>query len=124
MICLRPPFSGDGMEELYKSVTKGIYSRIPSNYSTDLNDILRMMLQVDSIIRPSADRLLNSSIVKKKLKETPELQALAMNEDKSDENPEVIRENQMRKKDIYEMGHRLPEANYNRGRVKTLHDPR
>ena len=32
MICLRPPFSGDGMEELYKSVTKGIYSRIPSNY--------------------------------------------------------------------------------------------
>jgi len=67
------------MEELYKSVTKGIYSRIPSGYSNDLNDILRMMLQVDPMIRPSAERLLNSSIIKKKLKETPELQTLVNN---------------------------------------------
>lgn len=79
MICLTPPFKGDDMEDLYKSVTKGIYSRIPANYSTDLNDILRMMLQVDQMIRPSAERLLNSSIVKKKLKESASLQALAIN---------------------------------------------
>ncbi len=72
------------MEELYKSVTKGIYSRIPSIYSTDLNDILRMMLQVDPMIRPSAERLLNSSIIRKKLKELPALQFLISNEDKLD----------------------------------------
>jgi hypothetical protein len=58
------------MEDLYKSVTKGIYARAPKIYSTDLNDILRMMLQVDPLIRPSAERLLTSSIVKKKLKES------------------------------------------------------
>jgi len=34
------------------------------------------MLQVDPLVRPSAERLLNSSIIKKKTKETPELQAL------------------------------------------------
>jgi NIMA (never in mitosis gene a)-related kinase len=56
------------MEELYKSVTRGIYSKIPSNYSSDLNDILRMMLQTDPGIRPSVDRLLRSSIIKKKIK--------------------------------------------------------
>ena len=54
LVCLRPPFAGDVMEELYKSVTKGLYSRIPNMYSTELNDILRMMLQVDQMIRPSA----------------------------------------------------------------------
>ena len=45
---------GDDMEQLYKTVTKGIYARIPSTYSSDLGDILRMMLQTDPIIRPSA----------------------------------------------------------------------
>ena len=54
MACLKPPFVGEDMEELYKSVTKGIFNRIPSSYSTDLSDILRLMLQVDPLVRPSA----------------------------------------------------------------------
>ncbi len=73
LACLKPPFAGDDMEELYKAVTKGVYPRIPSCYSTDLNDILRMMLQVDPMVRPAAERLLNSSIIKKKLKEISSL---------------------------------------------------
>ncbi len=64
------------METLYKSVTRGVYQRIPSGYSTDLADILRMMLQVEPGVRPSAERLLESSIIRKKLKESPELQVL------------------------------------------------
>jgi hypothetical protein len=43
-----------------------------------------MMLQVDPMIRPSAERLLNSSIIRKKLKELPALQFLISNEDKLD----------------------------------------
>ncbi len=54
MACLRLPFNGEDMETLYKSVTRGVYQRIPSGYSTDLADIVRMMLQVEPVVRPSA----------------------------------------------------------------------
>ena len=33
-ICLKVPFKGEDMEALYKKVTRGIYSRIPSEYSS------------------------------------------------------------------------------------------
>lgn len=39
-----------------------------------------MMLQVDPLVRPSAERLLNSSIIRKKLKSTPEFQKLISDE--------------------------------------------
>ena len=59
------------METLYKSVTRGVYQRLPSGYSSDLSDMVRMMLQVEPGVRPSAEKLLQSSIVKKKIKELP-----------------------------------------------------
>ena len=59
------------METLYKSVTRGVYQRLSQGYSTDLSDMVRMMLQIEPGVRPSAERLLQSSIVKKKLKELP-----------------------------------------------------
>ena len=76
MARLKMPFNGQDMETLYTSVTRGVYQRIPSGYSTNLADILRMMLQVEPAVRPSAERLLESSIIRKKLKESPELQML------------------------------------------------
>jgi NIMA (never in mitosis gene a)-related kinase len=75
------------MEDLYKAVTKGVYPRIPTTYSSELTDILRMMLQVDPLVRPSTDKLLNSSILKKRLKETPTLEDLSIDRDIKDENP-------------------------------------
>lgn len=36
MIALKPPFTAEDMEGLYKSVTKGHFPRIPKNFSHDL----------------------------------------------------------------------------------------
>lgn len=47
MICLKPPFFSDDLEELYKKVNRGIYSKIPSNYSSDLATLIRMLLQIN-----------------------------------------------------------------------------
>jgi NIMA (never in mitosis gene a)-related kinase len=33
MITLRPPFRAEDMEGLYKKVIKGVYNKIPSQYS-------------------------------------------------------------------------------------------
>jgi len=63
MITLQPPFRGSDMSELYKKVTRGQYADIPSTYSQDLNALVRTLLQVNPVLRPSCDRLLTMPIV-------------------------------------------------------------
>ena len=65
---LEPPFNENDMESLFKAVTRGIYPKISSNYSSDLNNIIRMMLQTNPTLRPTSEKLLNCSIIKKRIK--------------------------------------------------------
>ena len=53
MITLHPPFQAEDMEGLYKKVTTCDYQKIPLKYSSDLNDLIRLLLQVDPLKRPS-----------------------------------------------------------------------
>ena len=54
MITLRPPFRAEDMEGLYKKVIKGSYNKIPSQYSMELSNVIRAMLQVNPALRPSS----------------------------------------------------------------------
>ena len=44
LIALNPPFTAKDMKGLYHRVLKGVYPKIPSHYSSDLNAILKAML--------------------------------------------------------------------------------
>lgn len=75
MIALQPPFKADDMEELFKKVTRGIYPRIPGQYSQDLSSMVRSLLQVNPDMRPSCcnycfilEKILKMSSVMKKMK--------------------------------------------------------
>jgi NIMA (never in mitosis gene a)-related kinase len=41
------------MEGLFKKVTKGLYNRIPTQYTQDLSYVVRSLLQTDPNSRPS-----------------------------------------------------------------------
>ncbi len=47
MATLKPPFRAENMEGLYKKVTRGIYTRIPAEYSQDLSSVIRILLQTN-----------------------------------------------------------------------------
>lgn len=53
MITLQPPFQAEDMEGLFKKVTRGEYDKIPLLYSSDLSDLIRLLLQTDPFKRPS-----------------------------------------------------------------------
>ena len=53
MITLRPPFRAKDMEGLFNKVCKGQFSKIPERFSEDLFTIVKYLLQVNSIQRPS-----------------------------------------------------------------------
>ena len=67
MITLRPPFQAKSMEELYKKVMRGNYPRIPSKYSEDLSDAIKLMIQVEAGARPSCEELLKMPMITKRI---------------------------------------------------------
>ncbi len=67
MITLRPPFRAQNMEGLYNKVCKGQFSRIPDKFSEDLSKIVQYLLQVNPILRPSCEQILNHPIIQKRI---------------------------------------------------------
>ena len=69
MAKLVPPFQAKDMEELYKKIIRGFYPQIPSIYSDDLKEIIKLMIQTEVGARPSCDELLKMPIILKKYEE-------------------------------------------------------
>lgn len=60
MTTLKPPFRAEDMDGLYKKVIKGSYAKVGDNYSKNLSNIIKAMLQVNPSNRPSASQLLKT----------------------------------------------------------------
>lgn len=56
MASLRPPFRAPDMDGLYQKVVKGKFSKLPSHYSVDLCNVVKMMLQTNPNRRPTCGK--------------------------------------------------------------------
>ena len=66
MAKLIPPFQAKNMDELYKKILRGFYPQIPSRYSDDLKEIIKMLIQTEVGARPTCDELLKMPLILKK----------------------------------------------------------
>ena len=104
MATLEPPFKAEDMEGLFSVVTSGVYPPIPSTYSKELSNVIKLMLQKNPANRPSTDKLLNSSLLNKK--------ATELNIEKNNSiNTELLKTIRVPKKMHY-LTDRLPKSNY------------
>lgn len=62
MTALNPPFTAKDMKGLYNKVVKGIYPKIPQQYSSDLNSMISSLLQVDPKKRPDTEQILHMPV--------------------------------------------------------------
>ena len=53
MAALRPPFKAQDMQGLFRKIISGVYSEIPRYYSTELSQVIRTLLQVNPLNRPT-----------------------------------------------------------------------
>ena len=67
MCKLIPPFQAKSMEDLFKKIIRGFYPQIPSRYSDDLKEIIKLMIQTEVGARPSCDELLKMTVIQKKI---------------------------------------------------------
>lgn len=113
---LKPPFRAQDLEGLYHKVIKGVYSKLPSHYSVDLNNILKMMLNVDPTRRPNCDDLLDSPIIRNRLdpKSPSEIEI---------EEPNKALLNTIRcPMNIHYLTDKLPKANYEPIKTRVSYD--
>jgi NIMA (never in mitosis gene a)-related kinase len=72
LCALTYPFNGHSMNDLRFSANRGRYAPIPTVYSKELNDLIRLCLQVEDYKRPNVDKLLEHPVVREKLKKAGE----------------------------------------------------
>ena len=124
MICLTPPFKAESMDGLYHKIIKGKYNKIPEKYSKELNEILKLLFNVNPKERPSCDELLKNSIIKNKIEFFEENNKF--NDDiNNNEESELLKTIKISKNLLFLSG-RLPKANYNNeneaNNIKTLNN--
>ncbi|KAF9143256.1 G2-specific serine/threonine protein kinase [Mortierella sp. GBA39] len=65
LCALQPPFLADTQAQLSARIKEGRVQSLPGNYTQELNQIVKWMLQVNSRKRPTTKELLNDSQIKK-----------------------------------------------------------
>ena len=67
MITLKPPFRAEDMQGLYKKVLRGKYPKIGEKYSTELQQVVRTLIQVSPHLRPTCDVILEMKAVERRV---------------------------------------------------------
>ena len=115
MATLHVPFRGTSIHQLYKNIMKGKYTEIPNLYSNDLKNIIRLILCLDPLKRPSANDLLNNEIIKKKIKE------IGIINDKNKQKAMLMKTIKI-PKNISQINLQLPQKQYSREKNKNIEE--
>lgn len=65
----RVPFEGKSIQDLYRKIDRGIVSKIPSRYSRELYDLIKLCLTRDQKRRPTVAQLLRHPVIRQKMQE-------------------------------------------------------
>ena len=108
MITLRPPFRAQNMEGLYNKVIKGQLNKIPERFSNELFEIVKLLIQVNSDLRPSCDDILKNKIILKRIEYFQSFTGEQENEDKA-----LLQTIKMPKNLLF-LSDKLPKPNYSK----------
>ena len=111
MLTLRPPFRAESMEGLYNKVIKGHYPKIGDRYSSDISEIIKMLLKVNSSDRPTCAQILKHPIIKKRLEF---FKANENIEDIDSIDEGVLLQTIRIPKNVLFLADKLPGSNYNK----------
>ena len=108
MITLRPPFRAQNMEGLYNKVIKGQFSRIPDRFSNELFEVVKLLIQVNTDLRPSCDEILKHPIIQKRIEYFKTFTGEQENEDKA------LLQTIRIPKNLLFLSDKLPKPNYSK----------
>ena len=109
MITLRPPFRAENMEGLFNKVIKGQFNKIPERFSSDLFNVVKLLLQVAPDARPSCGKILKHPIIQKRIEY---FKAYSNGDDTNEDN--ALLQTIKIPKNLLFLSDKLPKANYDK----------
>mmetsp|Transcript_12933 Transcript_12933/g.13042 ORF Transcript_12933/g.13042 Transcript_12933/m.13042 type:complete len:194 (+) Transcript_12933:589-1170(+) len=64
---LSPPFKSADMEGLFQKIVRGHYPPISMEYSNDLSNLIRTLLQVNAGLRPTCEKILEMPLISRNI---------------------------------------------------------
>ena len=121
MLTLHPPFRAESMDGLYQKVIKGQYGKINNRYSNDIAEIIKFLLKVNPIDRPSCSQILKHPLVIKRIEFFKEQEGFK--EDDFDEMDEgkLLKTLRVTKNMLF-LSEQLPTANYDSPKMHKNND--
>ena len=113
-VTLKPPFRAEDMQGLYKKVLRGIYPKIPHQYSGELAQLVKSLIQVSPQLRPTCDKILDMPIVKKRVE-----RLLPAADDFNDSQTSLLNTIRVPKNLLY-LTDRLPKPSYESPGKRTM----
>ena len=117
MITLKPPFRAENMEGLYNKVIKGVFPKIPEQFSQDLNTIVNLLIQVNPNDRPSCEQILKNPIVDKRIEYFDSI--IHINQENYTDDHNLLQTIYI-PKNLVSLSDKLPKANYDQNDNSTL----
>lgn len=68
MCALKPPFDAPSIHLLSMKIVRGVYNPVPTCFSAELRQLIKMMLDVRPEQRPDVNKVLNMPVVQRRIK--------------------------------------------------------
>ena len=98
------------MQGLYKKILKGVFPKVPEHFSSDINTMLKIMIQVNPKKRPTCQQLIEHPIFAKRQQKY--FADLYDEEDQNDNFHSILLKTIRIPKNIMHLSSRLPKKNY------------
>jgi NIMA (never in mitosis gene a)-related kinase len=69
MCSLTHPFNANNLQFLALKIVRGGFAPLPNNYSFDLKNLIKSMLNTNPIGRPNINQILSSPLINKRIKQ-------------------------------------------------------
>ena len=108
------------MKGLYQKVIKGVYPKIPAQFSSDLSAMIKALLQVDPKNRPNCKQIMHMPVFIAKYNEIREEKAKEFEDDPSTTEMNLLGTIKV-PKNLRLLSERLPKSNYGDKKKKKEH---
>ena len=112
MCCLKPPFRADDIRTLHQKIVKGAYQPVPKHFSIELCEIVKGLLQVNPVLRPSLSKLMDHPNISSRATETLDLKMEDCKMMKPPLKHGFLLDTIKLPKDLRVLKDKLPKANY------------
>mgnify|MGYP002630766736 CR=1 FL=1 len=67
LCALKPPFDAPSIHLLSMKIVRGVYNPVPTNFSPEIKNLIKQMLEIRTELRPDVNKILSMPVIQKRI---------------------------------------------------------